>query len=213
VNAAPDAAHFNFPGVSAMKIFHRLLCAAVLGAGLCAQAGATATALSADGTWQSFEVDASAAPLYDMGWIDAADGSAQSFTFTIAAGQMGTLTVVDGGFAGDTFAVYNNGLALGNTNSVAVYNFTDPDSTDTVGVDFDSALSDARYSRLVLTLGAGTYTITGGMVQSAQFDGADLDASVGGVSLTVASVPEPSSAALLLAGLLLVGFVARRRTR
>jgi hypothetical protein len=41
--------------------------------------------------------------------------------------------------------------------------------------------------------------------------GAPLNATIGDLRLTVAAVPEPETFALLLAGLGLVGFVARRR--
>ena len=73
-----------------------------------APAHASSVALAADGSWNEFDVDSMSSSDGGNGWIDevyAGDFSALSFTFTIAAGDRGTLTVVDTGFAGDTFTI------------------------------------------------------------------------------------------------------------
>jgi hypothetical protein len=168
-------------------------------------AHATTTAIAANGQWAEFDVDDVTAQSGGTEWIDNTDGSALSFTFTVAGPTQ--LRVVDAGFAGDSFSVFLNGAALGTTSAVPPAAVTA--STPSIGTDFDAAWTDASYSRGSWVLGAGTYTLTGALLQSVSFGGAPLNATVGGVIL--AAVPEPSSWALLIAGLSVVGFVARRR--
>lgn len=187
---------------------HMMAAALTLAATIAAPAGATTVALPADGTWHEFDVDAAAPPAYGKGWIDFADGSPLSFRFTIAAGRTGTLAVVDAGFAGDTFTVTNFGATLGHTSGVAIGN-VDGD----VEFDFDAAFADAAYSHGVFTLGAGTYDISGALLQSVHDDlaGTDLDATSGALRLSVSPVPEPSGVALSLGGLAAIALLARRR--
>lgn len=187
----------------------------LLATGLLALAGATGaqavvappvTLLPLQAGWNTFDVDNLTAASAGLEWIDIADGSALSFQFTVGAGQIGALTVVDAGFAGDRFDILVNGSALGTTTSaVNTYpvSFT---------LDFDAALADPRFSRGQWGFSAGTYTITGQLATSALDDlGAPLNATVGALMLTLAPVPEASTLAMLLAGLGLVGAAARRR--
>jgi hypothetical protein len=182
----------------------RILTLALLAAAI-APAHATIVDLQADGQWNSFVVDNLVAPSFGNGWVDYTDGSALSFSFTIAAGQVGTLTIVDSVFAGDIYAITNNGSLLGSTSSVAVGDLNGP-----IVFDYASALADSSFSRGVFTLAAGTYNIGGYMTQSVLDNGAPLYASEGGISLSVTPVPEPESYALLLAGLGLTTVVTRR---
>ncbi len=176
-------------------------------AALAAPAHATTVALAADGSWSGFDVDNTIAADFGNGWIDNTDGSALNFTFTVGAGQVGTLTVVDTVFAGDTFTITNFGGALGTTSSVAI------GTTDgAIEYDFAAALANPAYSHGVFSLQAGTYSISGALLQSVQYPaGGDVDATSGGVSLTVAAVPEPSGLALMLGGFAAVALLARRR--
>ena len=185
----------------------QLMAAALAAAAvIAAPAHATSVALAADGGWNEFNVDSFLAQDFGNGWIDedyAGDDSALSFTFTIAKGMHGTLTVVDAGFAGDTFAITNFGNALGSTSSVAAG--TSSGSTE---FDFDKALANPAYSDGVFTLGAGTYSISGSLLQSV--DG-DLDSTNGAVRLSVSAIPEPSTSALMLGGFAGLALLARRR--
>ena len=148
-------------------------------------------------------------------WIDFNNsnapgfGSLLSFTFTIDASFTGKLTVVDGAFAGDSFKVTNLGALLGNTSPVPV---TDYATAADTGYDFDAAFANASFSRGVFVLGAGSYRIGGLLDQSVTSGGAALNATVGALHLTVSAVPEPSTYALMLAGIgMLVTFIRRSR--
>jgi hypothetical protein len=175
-------------------------------AALISPAQATIVDLPANGQWSSFTVDSFVGPSFGNSWIDYADGSNLLFNFTIAAGQVGTLTLVDGGFAGDTYALTNFGSLIGSTSSVA-----QGDTSGNIAVDFDSALADVSFSRGVFTFAAGTYSIGGHMLQSVLDGGSPLYSSEGALKLTVAPVPEPATYALMLSGLLATTLVARRR--
>jgi hypothetical protein len=160
------------------------------------------------GVWQAFDVVDPALGLgnTNLNWIDQTDGSDLSFSVTVAAGYTGKLTVVDAAFSGDTFRVFKDGVELANT-SAAVNSY--PNS---IGLDFDAALADSNFSRGIYELAAGTYTITGSLSVSALDDlGASLNATVGGLRVDVAPVPLPAAALLLLNGLGVFGFAARRR--
>jgi PEP-CTERM motif len=185
----------------------QLMAAALAAAAVIAiPAHATNVALAANGAWNEFNVDSFLAQNGGTGWIDedyAADDSALNFTFTIAQGMHGTLTVVDAGFAGDTFSVTNFGNAIGATSGVPMGTSSSP-----VEFDFDAALANPAYSHGVFTLAAGTYSISGSLLQSV--DG-NLDATNGAVRLSVSTVPEPASSALMLGGFAALALLARRR--
>jgi hypothetical protein len=185
--------------------------AIALAAAAALPAQASTVAVSGDAAWHAFAVDSLIAPpIASLAWIDDA-GSALDFTFTIGAGLTGVFTVVDAGFAGDAFSVTNFAATLGATSAVPLATY--PTAHD-VGTDFDAALADPTFSRGVFDLGPGSYRISGRLTQSVLLDGAPLDATVGGVRLSIAApVPEPSSLALLFAGLGVIGVVARRRAR
>jgi hypothetical protein len=173
-----------------------------------APAQATSVAMTTDGSWNEFAIDSLVAADFGTGWIADTDGSPLSFTFTIAAGSRGTLTVVDAGYAGDTFTLRNFGATLGSTSSV-------PAGSTDGGLEFDfaQALANPAYSHGVFELQAGSYSISGSLLQSV-FDSAaltDLDATNGAVRLALSPIPEPSSTALLLGGLAAVALIARRR--
>ena len=171
---------------------------------------ASEIAVTTDGSWHEFDVDDFTSTSGGLEWIDnitgpagyAGDGSALTFTFTL--GTAGILKVVDGGFGGDRFEVFDNGVSLGYT-SVA------PDSDPiNKGTDFDSAYSDATWSSAVFNLSAGTHNITGALIRSALVDGLAINATVGAVS--VAAVPVPAAWGLFMAGSALLGAISRRRS-
>ncbi len=165
--------------------------------------------VATDGSWKSFDVSDILAADAGVGWIDISTGDALTFGFTVEAGTVATLTVVDAGFAGDRFNVFANSVLLGNT-SAAVSSFP----LGTV-VDFDTALANPDFSRGMFTLAAGSYVIGGSLFSSVLDEGGvPLNSTLGAlrVDVTAASaVPLPAAALLLLPGLGALGFVARRR--
>jgi hypothetical protein len=178
-----------------------LAAALALAAALPAQAD---TPLPANGSWAGFNVDANLPP-YAFNWTDD-NGAALSFSVTIAAGQVGTLTVVDAGFSGDRFNVFDGATLLGSTGAAV-----NGDTAGPITFDYDAALANSDFSRGTFTLGAGTHVITGVMFESTTDAFGPLNATIGGAKLTVSAVPEPATGATLLIGLgLLVGALRRR---
>lgn len=160
-----------------------------------------AVTLNADGQWHAFDVDSDLSNSGGLEWIDL-DSNTLSFDFTLTGSAI--LKVVDGGFAGDRFQVFDNGLLVDQT-SLAVNNYPDG-----VGLDFDAAFANTSFSRGVFLLAAGNHSITGLLSQSALDDtGSPLNATVGAVSLT--AVPVPAAAWLYMTGAGLLGLVSRRR--
>jgi len=187
-----------------MSIRHTFAAALLAFAGL-AQAQST---LDGDGTWQSFDVSSVFSGSGGLEWIDSS-GAPLSFSFVVDPGNFGVLTVVDTGFAGDTFQVFNGGSLLGSTSAVPVGIYANVPGI----VDPALALADTAFSRASFVLGAGTYSI-GGLLDQSVLDapgGERLDSTIGSIRLAVSPVPEAGSLTLMLAGLGLMGFIARRR--
>ena len=168
-----------------MKHVRTLLAATIAALSL----NAHAVTVPTDGNWIEFDFDGAGTSLYDLSTMDT------GFTFTLS--QSSILSVVDLGFSGDRFNIFANGVSLGLTSS--------PVAQDTETIfDIAAALNDSRFSKGNWNLAAGNYTITG-IARDSPFDG-------GYGALSVMAVPEPESWALLLAGLGIVGTIARRRS-
>jgi hypothetical protein len=81
-----------------------------------APAQATTIALNGNGQWHEFNVDDFLSATQGVEWVDINDnnaisfGSALAFEFSIANGFKGLFSVVDAGFAGDRFTVFNQGI-------------------------------------------------------------------------------------------------------
>ncbi|MDC8770613.1 PEP-CTERM sorting domain-containing protein [Roseateles albus] len=185
------------------------LSAFTLAAGL---SSAHAATLAADGSWTEFLVNADLTPVNSPNSLDWLlgfdDASTAHFTFTIAAGFVGSLTVLDSGISGDRFIVTNKGAALGET-SVGVDG--DPLLEGSSVADFNIALANPSFSRGVYTLQAGNYDISGYLSRSVQLAGSPMNVTTGGLQLTVSAVPEPTTLASLLAGLSLLSLALRRK--
>jgi hypothetical protein len=168
---------------------------------------ATVSTLAADGTWNEFFVSEDLSG--GKGWIDVDDSTPLSFTFTVPTGYVGALTVVDTGYAGDTFNVYNGANLLGPTSSVSVGVYPGIPGI----VDADVAFADPSFSKATFTLVAGNYSINGVLDQSVLDapGGLPLNSTIGDVRLTVSAVPEPESVALMLVGFGLIAVALRRR--
>lgn len=183
-------------------------------------AAATTINLAGDGTWQTFNVSDIDALSGGLEWIDNNNsldpnfGTPLSFEFTIADGMTGVFTVVDAGFAGDTFIVRNNGGFLGSGHTLNV-----PQTTFDMApfaFDFDVALLDpVNFSQGIFQLGAGSYSITGLLDRSVLLDPTTpLNSTLGGVRLSIMPVPEPGALLAMLAGFgVLAGTAGRARRR
>jgi len=156
----------------------RLALALALAAILAGPVGAATVTITPDNAWHTFDVDSFSANSGGLEWIDI-DGTALTFAFTTPTPV--TLTVVNGGFGGNRFQVFDNGQPLDDTLAGAD---TYPESK---GLNFDAALADARWSRRVYTLVAGNHSITGSLSRSAvDGTGSAINATVGAVRVDAA---------------------------
>jgi len=176
-----------------MKLAKALLASLLAAAALTAQAD-TITPVTADSNWNQFYYGDASTPWLDL---SAFDSSAAPVSFTITLQSAAQLNVTAAGYAGDVFQVFDNASSLGSTSTPTGTN------TDYADLNFDQAFSSNKWSHGSWTLSAGTHTITGLVTISA------LQAGAGAIQ--VIAVPEPTSYAMLMAGLGLIGLIARRR--
>lgn len=118
-----------------------------------------------------------------------------SWDFTLATG--GTLTVVDGFMSGDRFAIDDNGSLLGDT-SINV-------GVGSCKSDIICALDNPKFSQATFSLGAGSHSITGSVLESPFNTGSGFF-----YISTVAALPEPSTWAMMLLGFGAAGIALRR---
>jgi len=187
-----------------MKLNKNFALAFILGAGLIANANATTQALTADGQWQEFNVDDLSSISGGAEWIDLLDsnspnfGSPLSFSFTIDSGHQGKLSVVDAGFAGDRFQIFNNGQSIGFTSAAS-------NSTE-YSLDFDANLTSSNFSNGIFMLAAGSYTVSGALSETLQ----PFNATNGALKLETSEVPVPGAFGLFAAATYLLAAVRRR---
>lgn len=139
----------------------------------------------------------------DSGWTrfsfgDVGTTVGRSFSFSLAANAI--LTIVDGFFAGEQFAVFNNAVSLGATSAPVT-------PSKNTGMNFDAALADGKHSFGQFNLGPGTYLISMDVLARAPGSGNRL----GAIRLDMAAVPVPAGGALLLSGLGVAALFRRRR--
>lgn len=200
-----------------MSILRSSFVAASFALSAIAAQAATVIPVAQDGSWNALTVDAlSTSAVNALNWIDvdysSAAGDADTLSFTFTVTDKAILRVVDLYTAGDIFNVAITsaaGTQLLNTSAV-----TPRDLGDAV-LPFANTAAEAwgnvDFSQLQVVLGAGTYTVTGSLLQSVTDGGFALNSTAG--SLSVTAVPEPTGLALVLAAAGVVGLVSRRRAR
>ncbi|MQY50641.1 PEP-CTERM sorting domain-containing protein [Rhodocyclus tenuis] len=174
-----------------MKFAHSLIAVALSAAALSAHADSVTPLTTPD--WNTFY-------FADAGshWLDDFAANAPgNLSFSLSLSGPAWLKVTDLGTTGDVFEVFDNGRSLGLTSAPQLAN------TQDIGIDFDAAFASRDWSHGQWLLGAGTHVITGLVSRS------PVGAGIGGLQVT--AVPEPDAYALLLAGLGLLGWAARRR--
>lgn len=200
-----------------MSILRSSFVAAAFALSAVAAQAATVVPVTQDGSWNAFTVDAlSTSAANALNWIDvdysSAAGNADTLNFTFTVTDKAILRVVDLYTAGDTFNVAITSTA--GTQLLGTSTVTARDLSDAV-LPFASTAAEAwgnvDFSQLQVVLGAGTYTVTGSLLQSVTDGGSALNSTAGGLSVT--AVPEPTSLALVLAAIGVVGLVSRRRAQ
>lgn len=201
-----------------MSILRSSLVAAAVALSAVAAQAATVVPVTQDGSWNAFTVDAlSTSAANALNWIDvdysSAAGDADTLSFTFTVTDKAILRVVDLYSAGDTFNVAISSAA--GTQLLSTSAVTPRDLGDAAVPPFVNSAAEAwgnvDFSQLQIVLGAGTYTVTGSLLQSVTDGGFALNSTAG--SLSVTAVPEPTSLALVLAAAGVVGLVSRRRAR
>ncbi len=158
--------------------------------------GHATTVLVADTGWQNGDVTARNK--------DVVGGP---IVFTVGAGQTDVFSLTDAFLPGDHFKVTINGSTSA-FSSLTLYPTSFPNNTGPFAAFYAPAWQDPQYEHLQLTFGAGSYSLkivdltTGAQFYPAGF-GYRLDSGV----------PEPATWALMLGGIGMIGFAARRRNR
>ena len=204
------------PIVKAARLLAAVAATAALSFG--AQAATNVVSLSADAQWHTFSVDASSAANGGVNWIDldysssAIAGNANDLSFSFTVADQAIFRVVDLFAAGDTYSVNitgSNGTNLSlNTSVVGTHDLSDA-TLPFASTGDEAWASPLDFSHLQVTLGAGSYTVTGSLLQSVTDGASPLNMTSGAVSIT--AVPEPSGLSLVVAALALVVFMFRRR--
>ncbi len=139
----------------------------------------------------------------DSGWTrfsfgDVGTTVGRRFSFSLSANAF--LTIVDGFFAGEQFAVFNNAVSIGTTSAPVT-------PSKNTGMNFDAALADGKHSFGQFNLGPGTYLISMDVLARSPGSGLHL----GALRLDMAAVPVPAGGVLLLSGLGVAALFRRRR--
>ena len=153
---------------------------------------AKAEVLTATGNWETYYFgEATPAP---SDYFQDLSGNPLDFSFTLTSATR--LTVVDGFWDGDQFQIFNNGVSLGLTSTPTF-------DGQYIGDNWSEALNNPAFSSGSWELGPGTYDITGVAVQSPFGNGEG--------AIALGAVPEPATWAMLILGIGMIGFAARRR--
>lgn len=154
---------------------------------------AKADVLTTSSGWSTFYFGAASPDPSD--YFQDLSGNPLDFSFTLTKATY--LTVVDGYFDGDQFQIFNKGVSLGVTSTPTF-------DGQYIGDDWAAALKNSAFSSRSWLLGPGTYDITG-IAKVSPF-------GLGEGAIGLNMVPEPATWAMLILGLGMIGFAARRRS-
>lgn len=171
------------------------LISTLAGLALASVAGLSQAGAISSGSWVGFCFGGVGSGATSGCQNDASQTSGNAFTFSLASSTL--LQVTDAFDYGDVFSVYDFGTLLFTTNAVATLggSVSNP----------DLAWADVGYSK-------GSYVLSAGLHSIEIFaDASPFGAGGAYMNVGVSPVPEPSTYALMLAGLGLVGYATRRR--
>lgn len=158
-----------------------------------------ASTIAADGTYHEFLFGTAISPVSGCGGCGptinpvAEQLSTAPWTFT-STGSV-TLFVLDLFLKGDRFQFFDNSLSVGSTSVIPNTGVSTCDN------NIGCAIGDTGYSRLTVTLGAGSHSLTGNVIQNA------LGSGGGAAVFSVSAVPEPGTFGLMF-GAAVVGLLA-----
>ena len=160
---------------------------------------ASAAAIAVDGSWYEFGFGAPPGAAGSCASIGgcvpgsnpaSVDAGAPPWTFSGAA----TITLLDLFLSVDQFELFDNLVSVGVSSA--------PVAGGGCGSDITCSLADARYSRLVVNLGAGNHSLTINNL-----------VGQGGAAVFRAAAPVPEPTSMLLLGSGLAGVAAKIRRR
>lgn len=152
--------------------------------------------------WNETQLSGGSVFAYDQNDTLIDPGNNDVFEFTVGAGLVGLLTVIDLGAPSDSYDIlnFNGGALIASTVGGVANNSGNIQSPS-------DAFADPNYHRLVAhPFAAGDWAIN---IEQGQADAGVETGNSGGVALRLEVIPEPSVSLLAMLGV--VGLVVRRR--
>lgn len=163
----------------------KLIAPALAGLALMYGGAAVGAGLPTDGSWTPF------------------DSSTSSLLVDLPG--LAEVRIVDAGTPGDRYLLTVLRGVAGVTFRQVPTSEVDPDPLLDIGTDYDAAYLNTAFSAASFELGAGQWELQLGRLTVNPGEG------FGAISVLLAPIPEPGTSAMLLAGLLATGLLARRR--
>ncbi len=131
-------------------------------------------------------------------------------TFSIGGAGAGADVALN--FRGDGFLTVNDGITTGNARILGGFDALDPGTTITITLDFDTTTFDIVRSDTGASFINRAFATDGSTPYELRLDGASgANLPISFDSVSIAAVPEPTSAAMLLSALSLLALRSRGR--